>query len=314
MSELFRTFAPEIKLDSMNTNIKSYCFSLIICALSTLLYTACKGENPEQQARERVSQARTLIQENNLEAAKVQLDSVHILFRQQVDARREAKALQDTIALLEAERTAAYADSMLQTLLPQVDPLLKKFRYEKDERYEDHGQYVSRLLQTTSNTERCFIQAYVGDNRLTRVKSYYYGSATLIQNGVELCLQPNEDCNTWQGSEHHFSTSSDSEASSSSRNIGGFHSILTLEGDPAIELLAFIASQPDAKVRVRLHGNNAKGQSASPYTYVLSKNDKAALVETLQLATLFHDIHRLEEMLNSSKNTISKLQMRAIKG
>ena len=158
MSELFRTFAPEIKSDSMKTNIKTYCLSLIICALSTLLYTACKGESPEQQARERISQARTLIQENNLEAAKVQLDSVHILYRQQVDARREAKALQDTIALLEAERTAAYADSVLQTLLPQVDPLLKKFRYEKDERYEDHGQYVSRLLQTTSNTERCFIQ------------------------------------------------------------------------------------------------------------------------------------------------------------
>ena len=195
----------------------------------------------------------------------------------------------------------------LQTLLPKVDPLLKKFRYEKDERYEDHGQYVSRLLQTTSNTERCFIQAYVGDNRLTRVKSYYYGSGTLIQNSVELCLQPNEDCNTWQGSEHHFSTSSDSEASSSSRNIGGFHSILTLEGDPAIGLLAFIASQPDAKDRVRLHGNNAKGQSASPYTYFLSKNDKAALVETLQLATLFHDIHRLEEMLNTSQRRIETL-------
>lgn len=307
MSELFRTFAPEIKSDSMKTNIRTYGFALIICALSAILFSACKGDSPEQQARERVSQARTLIQENNLEAAKVQLDSVHILFRQQVDARREAKALQDTISLLEAERTAAYADSMLQTLLPQVDPLLKKFRYEKDDKYEDHGQYVSRLLQTTSNTERCFIQAYVCDNRLTRVKSYYYGSGTLIQNSVEFCLQPNEDCNTWQGSEHHFSTSSDSEASSSSRNIGGFHSILTLEGDPAIELLAFIASQPDAKVRVRLHGNNAKGQSASPYTYVLSKNDKAALVETLQLATLFHDIHRLEDMLNTSQRRIETL-------
>lgn len=281
----------------MKTTIQTYGFALIVCALSALLCTACKGENPEQQAQQRVSQARTLIEEGNLEAAKLQLDSVHILYRQQVNLRREAKNLQDTITLLEAERTAAYADSMLQTLLPQVDPLMKKFRYEKDERYEDHGQYVSRLLQTVPNSERCFIQAYVGDNRLTRVKSYYYGSAALVQTGVELCLNRNDDCNTWQGSEHHF-------------DVDGFHSILTVEGDPAIEMLAFIAGNPEGTVRVRLHGDNTNGKERTPYTYALSKNDKAALIETLQLATLFHDINRLEEMLNTSKRQIEKLSLR----
>lgn len=297
MSELFRNFAAAYKKNKMKANVKTYGFALVICALSALLCVACKGENPEQQAQQRVSQARTLIEEGNLEAAKLQLDSVHILFRQQVNLRREAKNLQDTITLLEAERTAAYADSMLQTLLPQVDPLMKKFRYEKDERYEDHGQYVSRLLQTVPNSERCFIQAYVGDNRLTRVKSYYYGSAALVQTGVELCLNGNDDCNTWQGSEHQF-------------DVDGFHSILTVEGDPAIEMLAFIAGNPEGTVRVRLHGNNTNGKERTPYTYALSKNDKAALIETLQLATLFHDINRLEEMLNTSKRQIEKLSLR----
>ena len=283
----------------MKLSLKSYGIALVFCALTTMLCSACKGEKPEQQARERVSQARTLIEEGNLEAAKLQLDSVHILFRQQVDVRREAKTLQDTITLLEAERTAAYADSMLQILLPQVDPLLKKFRYEKDERYEDNGQYVSRLLRTVPNSERCFIQAYVGDNRLTRVKSYYYGSASLVQTEVELCLSGNDDCNAWQGMEHHF-------------DVDAFHSILTVEGDPAIEMLAFIASNPDAIVRVRLHGKSTNGKERSPYTYTLSKNDKDALIETLQLATLFHDINRLEDMLNNSKKQIEKLSTRQI--
>ena len=284
----------------MKTNLKTYGFALVICALSTLLCSACQGESQEQQARKRVDAAREMVNEGNLEAAKIELDSVHILYRQQVNVRREAKALQDTITLLEAERTAAYADSMLQILLPQVDPLLKKFRYEKDAQYEDHGQYVSRLLQTTSNTERCFIQAYVGDNRLTRVKSYYYGAAPLCQTSCELCIMPAEDCNTWAGSEHHF-------------DIDGFHSILTMEDEPAIEMLAFIAGNKDARIRVRLQGKTTTGKQASPYTYFLSQNDKEALTQTLELATLFHDINRLEEMLNSSKNTISKLQMRAIK-
>jgi len=274
---------------------------LIFCTLAAVCLLSCKGDNAEQQARERVSQARTLMQEGNLEAAKLQLDSVHILFRQQVNVRREAAALHDSIAILEAERTAAYADSMLQTLLPQVDPLLKKFRYEKDEKYEDNGQYVSRLLQTVSNSERCFIQAYVGDNRLTRVKSYYYGSTALIQSDLELCVMPDEQCNNWQGSEHHFSSDAD-----------GFHSILTVEGDEAIGLLAFIAANPDARIRVRLQGKNSKGKEVAPYVYYLAKNEKAALIETLQLATLFHDINRLEEMMNTCKKQLNKLQNKHI--
>lgn len=272
---------------------------LTVC-IGTLLCWSCKGPSAEQEARKRVDTAREMVAEGNLEAAKVELDSVHILYRQQVNVRREAKALQDTITLLEAERTAAYADSMLQILLPQVDPLLKLFRYEKDEKYEDHGQYVSRRLQTTSNTERCFVQAYVGDNRLTRVKSYFYGAAPLCQTSCELCIMPAEDCNAWTGSEHHFDT-------------GEFHSILTMEDEPAIEMLAFIAGNKDARIRVRLQGKTTTGKQAAPYTYFLSQNDKEALAETLQLATLFHDINRLEEMLNSSKKTVEKLQMRAIK-
>ena len=99
--------------------VKTYGLGLVVCVMSALVCPGCKNESEADQARERVAQARTLVEEGNLEAAKLQLDSVHILYRQQVDVRREAKALQDTITLLEAERTAAYADSMLQVLLPQ---------------------------------------------------------------------------------------------------------------------------------------------------------------------------------------------------
>ncbi len=266
----------------------------LICLLCAVTLCTCKGDNEADAAHARIEHARTLIEEGRLESAKTELDSVHLLYRQQVDARREAKALEDTISILEAQRTAAYADSMLQVLLPQVDPLLKRFRYDKDERYEDNGQYVSRLLQTTSNTERCFLQAYVGDNRVTRVKSYYFGPKQLCQTSIELCAVADDQCNHWQGAEHHFETD-------------GFHSILSIENETAIEILAFIADNQSARLRVRLHGTDLSGKKTEPYTYFLSKNDKDALVETLQLAILFHDINRLENMLNHAQQTLSKL-------
>lgn len=298
------TFAPANTETSMNGTNKRYRLTLIVCALGVLLLGSCKGNKAEEQARARVEQARVCIEQGNLEAAKLQLDSVHMLYRQEVAVRREAKVLQDSISLLEAERTAAYADSMLQVLLPQVDPLMKKFRYDKDAKYEDNGQYVSRLLQTTSNTERCFLQAYVGDNRLTRVKSYYFGQGELCQQKVELCAMPAEDCYSWTGSEHHFTASSSDQ--------DGFHSILTIEGDEAIAILTFINTHANERIRVRLNGITAKGKSISPYTYTyyLGQNEKNALVETLQLAILFHDIRQLEEMMDKSRKEIDKLHTR----
>ena len=45
-------------------------------------------------------------------------------------------------------------------------------------------------------------------------------------------------------------------------------------------MLAFIAGNPEGTVRVRLHGNNTNGKERTPYTYALSKNDKAALIDS----------------------------------
>ena len=290
---------------------RGFLLSLFTFHLSIFL-TSCSAGSQEKAAQARYDGALALVQEGRWDAAKTELDSIHILYRQQVPVRRQAKALQDSITYLEAQRTLAYSDSVLQVLLPQVDPLLKKFRYEKDDKYESNGQYVSRLLTTDRNMQRCFLQAYVGDNRVTRVKSYYYGKGSLVQTEVELCLNGNEDCNAWQGSEYHFYPTLSDKKQASPDDTDEFHSILTVEGDPAIELLAFIAGNPEAKIRVRLHGKSVKGKERTPYTYVLSKNDKDALTETLQLATLFHDINRLEEMLNTSKKQIEKLSTRQI--
>ena len=199
---------------------------LWIMVLSALLIAGCNGKKEEKAAQARYDGALALVQEGRWDAAKTELDSIHILYRQQVPVRRQAKALQDSITYLEAQRTLAYSDSVLQVLLPQVDPLLKKFRYEKDDKYESNGQYVSRLLTTDRNMQRCFLQAYVGDNRLTRVKSYYYGATPLNQQQIEVMVRRPEapEIVAVNGTCHAF-------------EADGHYSILTAEGEDAIALL-----------------------------------------------------------------------------
>ena len=60
-----------------------------------------------------------------------------------VDQYRAEKHMRDSIALTEQERSLAYYQSQLESLMPKVDSLLPLFNYEKDARYHDHGYYVA---------------------------------------------------------------------------------------------------------------------------------------------------------------------------
>ena len=58
------------------------------------------------------------------------------------EAYRAEKHRQDSVALVEQERTLTYYQSQLDALMPQADSLLRYFKYEKNEKYQDHGYYV----------------------------------------------------------------------------------------------------------------------------------------------------------------------------
>lgn len=61
-----------------------------------------------------------------------------------VEQYRAEKHERDSVALIEQQRSLAYYQTQLEALMPQVDSLLPLFKYEKNEKYQDHGFYVVR--------------------------------------------------------------------------------------------------------------------------------------------------------------------------
>ena len=261
-------------------NTKIVCFSL--CAL---LLVACAPSDTEQ-AQVLVQQAQTLVDNGQWRQARIVLDSLHAAYPREVAQRRVAKALNDSITYLEAQSTLAYADSMLPPLLEQSDKLLKQFKYEKNDKYEDKGRYVHRLLNTGGNTSRNFLQAYVRDDRQTIVKSYYYGSYKVNQQQVTLSAQGEEM--RFAGSNHAF-------------EADGWHEIMTLEDESALQLLNFVSAHYSDRVRV--HGAGEK--PTHTWVYYLNDKEKEALSQTYQLGFLMKDILRLEQMGNTARNQIA---------
>ena len=184
---------------------------------------------------------------------------------------------------------------MLPPLLEQSDKLLKQFKYEKETQYEDKGRYVHRLLNTNSNTARNFLQAYVRDDRQTIVKSYYYGSYQVNQQQVTLSAQGEEV--RFSGSNHAF-------------EVEGWHEIMTLEDENALQLLNFISAHHSDRVRV--HGAGLKPNHT--WVYYLNDKEKEALSATYQLGLLMKDILRLEQMANTARNQIAHYERKYLSG
>jgi hypothetical protein len=61
-----------------------------------------------------------------------------------VDQWRIEKHQRDSIGLADQERSLTFYQSQLDSLMPVIDSLMPLFKYEKNERYQDHGFYVAR--------------------------------------------------------------------------------------------------------------------------------------------------------------------------
>ncbi|MBR1564131.1 MAG: hypothetical protein IJ650_02160 [Paludibacteraceae bacterium] len=261
----------------------------VLFALMLLAMVSCNTKQKQlKQAEQRVAAAQQMVECGNLNAAKLQLDSVHLLYPKQVQVRRRAKALMDSIVYIEAKRNLQYSDSLLQPLLPEVDKMLRKFYNEKNGEYEFYGRYVHKQLPTDRNFNRCFLQAYVNEDIRIAMKSYYCGQKAV--NHESLTLTVGEEYQTMNGKTHSFETD------------GNHYEILNLEEQDAISALKFIAAHDKDRIKVTLGG------SGSNYVYYLNQTEKQALAETCQLALAMLDVRQLEQQINIAQAQIDKYE------
>ena len=204
------------------------------------------------------------------------------------DLMRQEKAVKDSTVFAHAQRTIAYSDSLLKLLLPQADSLLRDFRYEKAEDYEDHGRYVHHLLRTDRNTARNYLQAAVRDDRITVLQSFYYGAKAIRQERVRISSGDLYAEST--GSNHVFEAE-------------GVHEILSMQDDDAVRLLQFVADRQDERLLVTAAG-------AQKATYYLQNNEKKALAETYRLALVMRDIATLERAMHVATLQVQKYEKR----
>ena len=265
----------------------------IILLTLTFLISCNSREKLEKQADIRLKHIEQLISQNSFNKAKIEIDSIHLLYPRLVNKRRIAAALSDTITRRESARSLAYFGKILPQKKHEADSIQRNFRFEKDKIYQEVGNYIYKTQQTESNASRIYLKTYVDENADFYLISNYCG-AKLEHTTVEV---------TAGDLSAHTDTINTSDPNYHSFTDGGVRwEVLTFKNEADKGLAAFIAQYTAKQMKVILHGKRN-------YVYYLADADKKAITETYHLWIVKKDVAKLQREIKKATIKIEKIKL-----
>lgn len=145
---------------------------LIVLTCTLSLLTAC-GDSIEKKAGEKLAAARAAFEHNDYNEAKLQIDSIKILYPKAFDTRKEGIKLMQQVELKEQQESLVYLDSMLQVKQKEFEAIKNKYTFEKNEEYQKIGNYFWPTQTVEKNLHRSFLRFQVNEQGVMTLTSIY---------------------------------------------------------------------------------------------------------------------------------------------
>jgi len=266
---------------------------LIVVFTSFLMLTSCanKQEVQKKEAEARLNSISNLIQNNTYNAAKIQIDSIHLLYPHLIKIREKAQEFQDTITRRESTRSLMYCDSLLSVKQLEFKNLQQRFKLEKDKKYQTIGNYIHKSQLVENNIGRTFLNAYVDEQANYYLVSTYCGeklSHCSVKVSVGDVYCQTDTIKTNNAFNHSFT---DGELRWEE---------VTFKNDKEHGVSAFLAQYQNQSIKVLLLGNKI-------HDYSLSNRDKLAIIETYNLWVVMKDLQQLKSQTKKLKFKISQI-------
>ena len=285
----------QVNLQTTNNKsiLKSMRNSILFFLVVLTLFSCNSREAEEKDADKRLKHIEQLINENALNAAKIEIDSIHALYPRLVSKRRIAAALQDTILRRESARTLAYCDSILPLKQHESDSIQKNFRFEKNVKYQQFGNFIYKTQQTESNSNRIYLKAYVDENADFYLISNYCGSKLdhVTVEAIANDLFAHTDTIDTSNPDYHSFT-----------NEGQRWEVVTFKNDAGKAVAAFISQYSNQQIKVVLHGKKN-------YSYYLQDSDKKAITESYHLWIVKTDVAKLKKEIKKAHAIIDRIKL-----
>ena len=267
--------------------------------LACLCCTLFSCSNVEKKAGEKLRAAREAFQRGDYSEAKIQIDSIKILYPKAFETRREGIGLMQQVELKEQEKTLVYLDSMLQDKQKEVDALKKNYTFEKDAEYQRTGNYLHPSQVIEKNLHRSYLRFQVDETGVMSMTSIYCGPHNIHHLAVKVTAPDGSFAETPASKDSYETTDLGEKIEKADYKLGE-------DG----KVIAFLNLNKDKNIRVNYLGERS-------YATVMTPNDRKAVAAVYELAQLLSSITEIKREMEEANLKIEfvkrKIQERASK-
>ena len=262
--------------------MKKIGFSALL-ALATL--AGC-GDGGEKEAQIRLQKAEVALQQENFSEAKLQIDSIKVLYPKAFEARKQGIKLMQQVDLKEQGKTLVYLDSMMQVKQAQLDSIKANFVLEKDTAYQEIGNWFYPTQVVEKNVGRSFLRAQVNELGEMSLTSIYCAGGQLNHTSVKVSVGDT------------FAETPMTNDSYATTDLGRTIEKADYKVGEDGGVVGFIVANQDKNIQLTFIGDKT-------YRTAMQKNDRKAIVELVELARI---LSGMEEIRKQQKEANLKIQ------
>ena len=253
--------------------------------LALAVLTGC-GDGGEKEAQMRLRKAEVALQQENFSEAKLQIDSIKVLYPKAFEARKQGIKLMQQVDLKEQKKTLVYLDSMMQVKQLQLDSIKGNFVLEKDTAYQEIGNWFYPTQVVEKNTGRTFLRGQVSELGEMSLTSIYCAGGALNHTSVKVSVGDT------------FAETPATKDSYTTTDLGRTIEKADYKMGEDGGVVGFIVANQDKNIQLTFIGDKT-------YKTAMQKNDRKAIVELTELARI---LSGMEEIRKQQKEANLKIQ------
>lgn len=257
-----------------------------LSAMLALTILAGCGDGGEKQAQLHLQRAEAALALDNFNEAKLQIDSIKILYPKAFEARKQGIKLMQQVDLKEQRKTLVYLDSAMQVKQAQLDSIKGNFVFEKDTAYQEIGNYFYPTQVVEKNLGRSFLRGQVSELGEMSLTSIYCAGGRLNHTSVKLSVGDT------------FAETPMSKDSYETTDLGRIIEKADYKLGEDGGVIGFIVANQDKNIQLQFIGDKT-------YRTAMQKNDRKAIVELVELARI---LSGMEEIRQQQKEANLKIQ------
>ncbi|MBE6273605.1 MAG: hypothetical protein E7097_06945 [Bacteroides sp.] len=253
--------------------------------LALAVLTGC-GDGGEKEAQMRLQKAEAALQQENFSEAKLQIDSIKVLYPKAFEARKQGIKLMQQVDLKEQRKTLVYLDSMMQIKQLQLDSIKGNFVLEKDTAYQEIGNWFYPTQVVEKNTGRTFLRGQVNELGEMSLTSIYCAGGNLNHTSVKVSVGDT------------FAETPTTKDSYTTTDLGRTIEKADYKLGEDGGVVGFIVANQDKNIQLTFIGDKT-------YKTAMQKNDRKAIAELTDLARI---LSGMEEIRKQQKEANLKIQ------